>query len=169
MKSIMQEASSIAKAIEQGWEKAGKPTDFSVKILEKPQKNFFGMTTHPAKIAMYFDERPAQRHDSFQQRPHKVRETHVAQRELRQPEQQRPANVQRSPEHRIESRPLEPRSEQKVPAQRFEAQWNEAMINYAREWLETVLPQSTGKQVGFSIEPNNFYFRQPLKKIQIYI
>lgn len=56
MKSIMQEASSIAKAIEQGWIKAGKPVEFTVKVYEEAQKNFIGFTTKSAKIAILFNE-----------------------------------------------------------------------------------------------------------------
>jgi len=56
MKSIMQEASSIAKAIEQGWIKAGKPLEFTVKVYEEAQKNFIGFTTKSAKIAILFNE-----------------------------------------------------------------------------------------------------------------
>lgn len=55
MKSVIQEASSIAKAIEQGWLKAGKPKDFSVKVFEEPEKNFFGFTTKPAKIGIFIE------------------------------------------------------------------------------------------------------------------
>lgn len=55
MKSILQEASTIAKAIEQGWREAGEPSEFSVKILELPQRNFIGLTTRSAKIAFMFN------------------------------------------------------------------------------------------------------------------
>ena len=44
MKSIMEEASSVAKAIEKGWQRAGKPQEFTVKVFEEPQKNFIGLT-----------------------------------------------------------------------------------------------------------------------------
>lgn len=57
MKSIIQEASSIAKAVEQGWTKAGQPQEFSVKILELPERNFIGFTTRSAKVAVMFNER----------------------------------------------------------------------------------------------------------------
>jgi len=57
MKSLIEEASSITKAIEKGWIRAGKPRDFSIKIYEEPEKNFFGMTTKSAKIAIVFDEK----------------------------------------------------------------------------------------------------------------
>lgn len=55
MKSLVQEASTIAKAIKQAWEIAGKPRDFSVKILEQPEYNFFGLTKRSAKIALLFE------------------------------------------------------------------------------------------------------------------
>ena len=57
MKSIMEEASSIFKAIENAWNRAGQPQDFSVKVFEEPQRNFFGMTVKSAKIGLFFDEK----------------------------------------------------------------------------------------------------------------
>jgi predicted RNA-binding protein Jag len=59
MKSIVEEASSIAKAIEKSWTRAGKPREFSIKIFEDAEKNFLGMTTKPAKIAIFFAESTA--------------------------------------------------------------------------------------------------------------
>lgn len=57
MKSIMEEASSIAKAIETAWNRAGQPTEFSVKVLELPQTSFFGLkTSKSAKVAFFFNE-----------------------------------------------------------------------------------------------------------------
>jgi|GEM_PF-557562 predicted RNA-binding protein Jag len=55
MKSIIEEASSIVKAIEAAWIRAEKPQEFSVKIFEEPEKNFFGMVTKSAKIALIFN------------------------------------------------------------------------------------------------------------------
>lgn len=52
----MEEASSVSKAIENCWIRAGKPHEFSVKILELPQKNFLGITTKAAKIALFFNQ-----------------------------------------------------------------------------------------------------------------
>lgn len=58
MKSIMQEASSISKAIEHAWDRAGKPVEFTVKVLEIPERNLFGMITiKSAKVAIFFDEK----------------------------------------------------------------------------------------------------------------
>ena len=59
MKSIIEEASSIIKAIEKAWNQADNPKEFSIKIFEKEEKNFFGMTTKPAKIGIFFTDKPA--------------------------------------------------------------------------------------------------------------
>jgi len=75
MKSVIQEASSLCKAIEQGWLKAGKPKEFSIRILQEPYKNFLGMTTQNAKIAVFFgrigEPKPfkPERKEQAQQRP----------------------------------------------------------------------------------------------------
>ncbi len=58
MKSIVQEGSTIAKAVESAWQSAGKPQEFTVKVLEEPQHNFIGMTTRSAKIALFFKDMP---------------------------------------------------------------------------------------------------------------
>ena len=60
MKSIMEEASSVIKAIEKGWIQAGKPQEFTIKVFEEATKNFIGMTVRPAKIAIFFQEKGAQ-------------------------------------------------------------------------------------------------------------
>ena len=54
MKSIIEQASSIMKAIEKAWDQAEKPKEFSIKVFEKEERNFFGMTTKPAKIGIFF-------------------------------------------------------------------------------------------------------------------
>ncbi len=56
MKSVIEEASSLEKAIEQGWIKAGKPKEFSVKIFQEPIKNFLGMSKQTAKVGIFFKE-----------------------------------------------------------------------------------------------------------------
>jgi predicted RNA-binding protein Jag len=51
MKSILQEGSSVFKAVEQAWSTAGKPQEFTVRVLETESRNFFGITTKPAIIS----------------------------------------------------------------------------------------------------------------------
>jgi predicted RNA-binding protein Jag len=54
MKSLIEEASTIQKAVEKAWVRAGKPAEFTVKIFEEPKHNFLGMTTKSAKVAIFF-------------------------------------------------------------------------------------------------------------------
>lgn len=56
MKSLVEEASSVVKAIEKAWARAGKPQNFSVKIFEEPQSGFLGFNKTPAKIGIFFEE-----------------------------------------------------------------------------------------------------------------
>lgn len=94
MKSIVHEGSSIAKAVEQGWIKAGKPAEFTIKVLEEAKKNFIGLTTHSAKIALYFDEK------------------RVAKQEQTSREDSHPRHTQRRERPQREHRPYNPRYSQ---------------------------------------------------------
>lgn len=55
MKSMLYEASSVLKAIEQAWEASGKPNEFNVKILEAGEKGFLWITKQPAIISITYD------------------------------------------------------------------------------------------------------------------
>ncbi len=91
MKSVIHESSSIFKAIEQGWEKAGKPREFSIKILQEAQKNFLGMTVANAKVALFFGE-PLQTQQKptpeYKQQPYRQQQNRP--HHHRRPRQQRP-------------------------------------------------------------------------------
>lgn len=105
MKSIVEEASSIAKAITTAWERAGKPQSFSVKILQEPVKNFFGLTKKYAKIALFFNgdkNQPSETKESFKQKREERqtdrrsahRSTNEPRIEQRTEERQRPESMQ---------------------------------------------------------------------------
>jgi predicted RNA-binding protein Jag len=140
MKSIVEEASSIAKAIEKSWTRAGKPREFSIKIFEDAEKNFLGMTTKPAKIAIFFEESatsinaPATRtvkpQAAYEQKREHQREQPRPQpserpdrREQRQsaPAQERPERPERMDRQERQERPARPdRREQELRNQRPE-------------------------------------------------
>ena len=61
MKSILQEASSVAKAIGKAWDQAGQPREFTVKILEMPEKGFLGFTKNPAVLSVIYKQVPKPR------------------------------------------------------------------------------------------------------------
>ncbi len=59
MKSLVEEASSVVKAIEKAWNRAGNPETFSIKVFETPETNFFGFTKKSAKVGIFFSEEQA--------------------------------------------------------------------------------------------------------------
>lgn len=91
MRSVIHEAATIAKAIEQGWIKAGKPKDFTVKIFEEPQKNFLGFTTRKAKVGIFVEDRQQQRQDYRPKKhvpQHRRQQRHSRDRQWSGPRQQ---------------------------------------------------------------------------------
>jgi hypothetical protein len=69
MKSIIEQASSIIKAIEKAWNQAEKPKEFSIKDFEQEERNFFGMSTKPAKIGIFFGNDKPSTHEKPISRP----------------------------------------------------------------------------------------------------
>ncbi len=69
MKSMLHEASSVAKAIEKAWADAGNPTEFTIKVLETGKKNFLGMSKTPAVVSITYEPRrqPVRPQDSGRQ------------------------------------------------------------------------------------------------------
>lgn len=52
---MLHEASSIVKAIEKAWTDAGKPVEFTIKVLESGEKNFIGLTKRPAIVSITYE------------------------------------------------------------------------------------------------------------------
>lgn len=57
MKSMVQEGSSIAKAIDRAWSTAGKPNEFTIKVMQVEERNFFGLVKKPAVISIIYEPR----------------------------------------------------------------------------------------------------------------
>ena len=55
MKSMLHEASSIISAIEKAWTESGKPSEFTIKILEEGEKGFLGFAKRPAIVSITFN------------------------------------------------------------------------------------------------------------------
>lgn len=75
MKSMLHEASSVLKAIEKAWNESGKPAEFTIKILEKGEKNFLGLSKRPAIVSITYGSNvgfdKAKNRDFNQPRPFK--------------------------------------------------------------------------------------------------
>jgi len=57
MKSMLLEASTVEKAIEEAWNEVGKPAEFTIKILDAGKKGFFWFKKSPAIISITYDPR----------------------------------------------------------------------------------------------------------------
>jgi hypothetical protein len=147
MKSVMQEASSLAKAIEQAWAKAGHPQEFSIKILEEPQKNFIGYTTRSAKVALFFET---------QQAPATAKSRSAPKRQPLPP-------VHEAPRPAPHAAPQQERGQryQQIQGKKreYKPQWNDSMIDCTKNWVSDTLSVMGLSNVKFKIEPSDFYLR----------
>lgn len=143
MKSIMEEANSTIKAIEKAWNRADKPSEFSVKIFEQEEKNFFGMTNKQAKIGIFFKEEKLKTHKYPPSR--ETKKNTSPNKELRK--QPKAIQISRTPHPRIE-------------------QWTEDMIKNAKEWVKKNLVFMSLPNVQFNTTVSNnyltFYFNIPV-------
>lgn len=144
MKSIMEEASSISKAIDQAWNRAGKPAEFTIKILELPERNLFGMTVKSAKVAFFFDEKKAV--VEFGQTERKPRQT----RPYRKEEPDRPT-IKRDVRDELSS---------------GRSRWNNDMMQLAIDWVKNVLHIMELPNITFTTSTSmnglTFYFKNSI-------
>jgi len=159
MKSIMEEASTIFKAIEKAWIRAEKPQSFSIKLLEEPTKNFIGMTVKPAKIAFLFEEiasskaakpshvqpmpQPAKKQQTSPHQPQQKKQAAPAQ--PAKPQSHQPQQTRKPVEHKpVQAAPRPANNEQiaTVNAEAKERQpliWHDNMAKAAQDWLKETL------------------------------
>ncbi len=143
MKSIVQEGSSIAKAIDSAWKRAEQPTEFSVRINEHPQKNMFGFTTKSAKISLFYQE------ERKKERP------------MRQAQKPRPKKIVEKPAPaKAKKAPAAPRPR----TQESNEPWNENMVNFAQTWLNDLLRNLGANQAKFVLEPQRYHLKVTFTK-----
>ena len=191
MKSIMEQGSTIIKAIEKAWDRAEKPKEFSIKIFEQEEKNFFGMSTKPAKIGIFFEEKTTTTYEKPVVKARPEQRPEVREPQPRQPQTQKPAPQPQAKIHpRAEqqkpeaphSTPRASKDTQKInqprraePTQdqpkvdqprRAPAVWNDEMINATQSWLKKTLSLMGMTSISFSQEISGknlkFTFNAPL-------
>jgi predicted RNA-binding protein Jag len=131
MKSIMEEASSVAKAIEQAWQRANKPKEFSIKVFEESEKNFFGFTKKPAKIGLFIGV-------SDGKTPVHSRERATHSSVIRQPQVKKAAPIR---QQTMASHPTPPSTARQVVNV-----WNDELSLFAEQWLSECLKRMFGTQ-----------------------
>jgi predicted RNA-binding protein Jag len=98
MKSMLHEASSIIDAIEKAWTESGKPSEFTIKILEEGKKGFLGFAKLPAIVSITFNAvRTPEKNTSFKDRDVQQRKSNqaYASRQSEKPERNQPQDRNR--------------------------------------------------------------------------
>jgi len=149
MKSLMEEASSISKAIEKGWTNAGKPKEFTIKVFEEPQKNFIGMTVKSAKIGIFFTEPKQQASELKQRGKQKPLQGQAKEAPIKE-------NVQKIP--RKEFKPLEEKPPKKLQED-LGPIWSDDMVISTKESLSEILKHMGLGHIGFAVDPQRFHLK----------
>ncbi len=139
MKSIIEEASSITKAIENAWKRADQPAEFSVRIFEIPQKNMFGFTTKSAKIGIFFEE-------------------------TKKREQSKAAPKQRPTRLPVKQAPKKPIAAKPKKEVDLQDPWNKEMVAYTQDWLNSLFKQLRISNPSFSIDPQRYHLKVAFDK-----
>ena len=163
MKSIVEEASSISKAVEQAWKRAGQPTEFSIRIHELAEKNMFGFTSKPAKIALLYQEehknksKPVSHTSSTAPIPSVSKPTVV---------KTAPKSVQRT-ETKNESKQIKQATSKPARTERSDRQesgettepWSAEMIAFASSRLQQLLEKLDIKNATFQTTPQRYHLK----------
>lgn len=170
MKSIMEEASSVIKAIEKGWIQAGKPQEFTIKVFEEATKNFIGITTKPAKVAIFFQERTAS-YTNAATNKQQVRQKPFAQRIDKQDDYKHSASPKKQftqtkqPAKAPHAAPLhteKPMRESQVNAASADKEretWTPEMVRSTQDWMQGLLSSLNKQHLTFSTEVKNYYLK----------
>lgn len=166
MKSIMQEGSSVTKAIEQAWTSAGKPKEFSVRVFEEAQKNFIGMTVKPAKVAIFFQEPRVVNPTDAQKTnfDNKNRTKDNAPRQTQpQPRAINPRHERNPEQANKPQRTFATEDTEKVNTEP-RIMWTDEMVNAAQEWLKSSFSAMEKSNINFSTNVNQYHLRFTVDK-----
>ena len=144
MKSMLQEAPTVLKAIEKAWRSCGEPEEFTIKVLEHEKKSFWGTIKKPAVISIVYEAGRA--HEKITPEPFKREKIEAP----KQPE--------------IKRREEEKRSVQAAPVmkkQEIAYGWTKEFINDVTFWLKEIT-----SIMGFKI---NFNLKVDQKILNIYL
>ena len=174
MKSITEQGSTVAQAVQKGWEKAGKPKEFSVKVFQEPTTNFFGFTKEPAKVGIFFDtlvhaqKEVAQNHSTPRRtvsRSQSVQKVGVAQKEpqrvspVREQQKRQPQNAGTETVDALRSRPEQRASDVSTEEIVSREIWTELLVLHVREWMTDLLTQMQRGHVTFKTESSQYELR----------
>jgi predicted RNA-binding protein Jag len=154
MKSIIEEASSISKAIETGWIRAGKPQEFSIRVFEEPEKNFLGFTKKPAKIGIFYKEAPVIQHrDAKRQQPRQ----HMQQKSTYEKSQQSAKPQDKKPAQHYQAKPTQQQTQVRPQEGQKQPKWTPELVDGSSQWLGTMLRTIGQSNASFSTEAKHYF------------
>jgi predicted RNA-binding protein Jag len=159
MKSVMEEAPSIAKAIEQAWERVGKPREFTVKVFEEAKRSFFGFTKQSAKIALIFDERTlTEKPKSTQEKKTSPRQASSYTKNSTNAQDDRGEKQKQKfkKQHKSIERPQQEKTDKKNEVKSL---WTDEMVNSARAWVAENLKIMGLPNIQFNTSTQKYYLR----------
>lgn len=157
MKSIIEEASSIAKAIENGWIKAGKPKEFTIKIFEEAEKNFFGMIKRSAKVGIFYSDKLDHTKQKLSPSPHTSKSSSA--RIISQSKSMEATSKGKEP--RLSEKNISKHQPEKMAQEKSlnqESIWTPEMIAHVNNWLKQVL-EIMKNPAHFSINAERFHLK----------
>lgn len=152
MKSIVEEASSIVRAIEKAWERAERPQEFTIKIFEDVQRGFLGMTKKQAKVGIFFAENPVERSREGVRENMREKTTMAPFAERERPrEHKQVRESQVIHEKRKPQAPIAPlQSEDTIKERR--SPWTTDMENAVESWLIQLMQRGALPQISFALK-----------------
>jgi len=171
MNSLVQEAPSIAKAIELAWAKAGEPQKFSVRIYEEPEKNFFGMVKKQAKIALLFEKQDVRvkQKSTYSEKRSTHKPTNPPKETIQNKKNTQP-KYQKSQPHKKsvppQTKSIEKKTQKKATdtKQTSEAKpkreiWSDEMVATGKNWMSGMLKTLGKGNVKFSIQAKRYHLK----------
>ncbi|MBD3273555.1 hypothetical protein GF385_04375 [Candidatus Dependentiae bacterium] len=129
MKSLLQEESSVAKAIDKAWDISGKPYEFTVKVLSNEVRNFLGILKSPAVISFSYNPK-------FRTDKEKVDEIRKVKKDNIKKHQRSKKN-EYSKKDRVDHE-----------------MWKKELVNDIKNWTKDIL-KIMGFKVDFTIDTEN--------------
>lgn len=141
MKSILQEANSIERAIDKAWNEAGKPKEFTIKVLDEGERNFLGLSRRPAIVSIIFKpEKATNPMPVRKEKEEKTREQDRQERRDRSRDRDAGASPRRTEAEQPKMRRYAGTDEQraafhKTQAEGWSDEWQDFVTNEIRELL----------------------------------
>ncbi len=160
MKSMVHEASSVAKAIQKAWEAAGMPKEFTIKVLQLEERGILWFSKEPAVVSICYHEPrqhgTSERRDDKRQWRSSNPNNHGTRRDKpsfnNEDRNQAPKRYQRPPSKKTTERPVEAEPTRQTQTQENPidevTKWTDPYKNDIIAWAEEIGTSIVGGQIG---------------------